>query len=122
MLPIVKMLATISIATTIWLAPLSDTDGAELVSTVANVLISADSTYGGCMASFAVDPATVVPGCKPWWLTFSCTGDFTDPVRGYRMLDQVQLAWATRKRVRLHFDDLRKHNGYCFVYRLDLLP
>lgn len=95
---------------------------AELVTKVRYVLISADETYGGCMIGLADNPATVVPGCGGWWVSFSCSGDYTDPVRAYRMLDQAQLAWATGKRVKIIFDDSKLHGLYCFASRIDLLP
>ena len=78
------------------------------------------SDDGGCMAYLSEDPAGVLPACKNSWVTFSCTGTYTDPIRAYRMLDQAQLALATGKRVDVTIHDSKMHNGYCFASRINL--
>lgn len=87
---------------------------------VDSVLFSADDRWGGCMALLSEDPQTVRPSCASGWVTFSCTGDFTDRVRAYRMADQAQLALATGNRVFVMIDENKKHNGYCFASRIDV--
>lgn len=94
---------------------------ATVLAHVQSVMVTADSTFGGCMAKLSVDPSAELPGCNRGWVTFSCTGDFADPVRAYRLLDQAQLALAARKQFRVYFTDDQKHNGFCFVYRADVL-
>ena len=37
------------------------------------------------------------------------------------MYDSAQLAFVTGRRVRVWVDDTRKHNGFCFVTRIDVL-
>lgn len=91
-----------------------------LTARVDSVLFSADDRWGGCMALLSVDPQTVRPSCAPGWVTFSCTGDFTDRVRAYRMADQAQLALATGKTVFVIIEENKKHNGYCFASRIDV--
>jgi len=92
----------------------------QVVGNVYGVLMYADATFGGCMAYVLPSPDTVLPGCPSGWVTFSCSGDFTDSVRAYRMVDQAQLALATGKQVYVEFRDDLKHNGYCFAYRIDV--
>ena len=92
-----------------------------VVANVNRVLMAGDATYGGCMALLSANPQTVLPGCNTWWVTFSCSGDFTDPVRAYRMVDVAELALATGKQVQVYFRDDMKHNSYCFVYRIDVV-
>jgi len=87
---------------------------------VGKVLMSADDTWGGCMAALYDNPANVLPGCRGGWVTFSCSGDFTDRVRAYRMVDQAQIAVATGNLVSLWIQDDKKHNGYCFANRIDV--
>jgi hypothetical protein len=96
-------------------------DSGSLVGYVQRVLTTSNSDYGGCMAALTVDPQSIVPGCQSMWVTFSCSGDFTDPLRAYRMLDMAQLAWATQKPVYIQFRDDQKHNGYCFSDRIDVM-
>jgi hypothetical protein len=88
---------------------------------VNRVLLTGDATYGGCMAALSVNPQTVLPDCQTWWVTFSCSGDFTDRVRAYRMVDVAELALAAGKQVQVWFRDDMKHNGFCFVHRIDVL-
>ena len=88
---------------------------------INRTLVVGSDLYGGCMAATGVDPATLLPGCARNWVTFSCTGDFADPVQAYRMLDQAQLALATDKTVMLEVRDSQKHNGYCYASRIDVI-
>jgi hypothetical protein len=88
---------------------------------VTRVLITGDPTFGGCMAALSVNPQSVLGGCGAWWVSFSCTGDYTDRVSAYRMADQAQLALADSKQVQVFFRDTQKHNGYCFASRIDVL-
>jgi hypothetical protein len=92
-----------------------------VVANVNRVLIAADDRWGGCMAALSVNPQSVLPSCGSSWVTFSCTGDFMDRVRAYRMLDAAELALATGKRVNVWFRDDKMHNGYCLADRLDVL-
>ncbi len=103
--------------------PNSSVLAAEAVVTaqINRVLISADSTYGGCMAALSSNPQNLLPACLADWVSFSCSGHFTDAVRGFRMLDQAQLALATNKSVMVVVDDSRRHNGYCFASRIDVI-
>ncbi len=72
-------------------SPLALAGSASVVANVTRVLVIASDTFGGCMAQLSVDPQSVLPLCAKNWVTFSCTGTFTEPVRAYRMLDQAQL-------------------------------
>lgn len=96
-------------------------DSGSVTTYVNRVLMTGDSTWGGCMAALSVDPQTVLPNCQTWWVTFSCSGDFTDPVRAYRMVDVAELALATGKQVQVWFQDDKKHNTYCFANRIDVI-
>ena len=103
------------------LTPLAVADTGSLVASVTRTKVTADATFGGCMAMLSVDPASILPLCAASWVTFSCSGDFTDQVRAYHMLDQAQLALAANKKVLVRFTDTSLHNGYCFANRIDVL-
>lgn len=94
---------------------------AEFEARVLRILLTADERLGGCMALLSVSPASVLPGCGDGWVTFSCSGQFTDNVRAYRMLDQAQLALATNRTIMVSITDQQQHDGFCFVTRIDLL-
>lgn len=91
----------------------------KLTAKVDRVLHMSDDTYGGCMAFVSVDPATVGLNCKNW-VSFSCSGDFTSKDNAYRMFDMSQMALALNKNVQVFVNDAKKHNGYCFVERIDV--
>ena len=93
---------------------------ASVTAQITRVLLTSNDNYGGCMAKLSADPAIELPACKPSWLSFSCTGDFTDAVRAYRMLDQAQLAIATGNQVEIWYTDSSLHNGYCVATRIDM--
>ncbi len=78
--------------------------------------------YGGCMAYLAVPvgSATNSPNCPGNWVAFSCDGTYTSKDTAQMMLDQAQLAWATKRMVLVYVDDTRLHNGYCFANRIDV--
>ena len=88
---------------------------------VNRVLMMGDERYGGCMAALSVSPQSVLPSCGGGWVSFSCTGDFAEPVQAYRMVDQAQLALTTNKRVLVEIHDDKKHNGYCYASRIDII-
>ena len=102
-------------------SPLALAGSASVVANVTRVLVIASDTFGGCMAQLSVDPQSVLPLCAKNWVTFSCTGDFTEPVRAYRMLDQAQLALAANKKVWVQVVDTSQHNGYCMASRIDVI-
>ena len=93
----------------------------SVLAHVNRVLLSNDNRWGGCMANLSVDPNTRLASCGREWVTFSCSGHFTDPVRAYRSVDVAELALATGKRVIVYFRDTEKHNGYCFADRIDIV-
>jgi len=53
---------------------------AALNGKVDRVMIQNDGGFGGCMAQLSANPQAALPACGAGWVTFSCTGDFTDPV------------------------------------------
>jgi hypothetical protein len=102
-------------------ATASQADTGSLTAFVEKTMVTADASRGGCMMALSADPASVLPACKKTWVTFSCDGTYTDPVRAFRMLDQAQLAIATGMKVQISFTDEKTHDGFCFVERMKLI-
>ena len=96
-------------------------DTANLTAFVEKTMVTSDSARGGCMAALSEDPAAALPACKKTWVTFSCDGTYTDPVRAYRMLDQAQLALATGLKVQVTLTDASMHDGFCFAERIKVM-
>ena len=88
---------------------------------VRKTLTVADDRWGGCMVALSVSPADKGLDCPaPAWVTFSCSGEHTSKSKALRMYDSAQLAFVTGRTVRVDVDDSKKHNGYCFVSRIDV--
>ena len=90
---------------------------------ITRTLAATDDAFGGCMAALDVAPSESGLDCPAGnkWVTFSCTGEHTTASDALRMYDSAQLAFITGRRVRVWVDDTRKHNGFCFVTRIDVL-
>ena len=94
-----------------------------VVANVTQTLVAAGSTWGGCMARLSESPAEEGLDCPAGgnWVTFSCTGEYTSKTAAFQMFDSAQLAFVAGHPVKVFVDDQRRHNGYCFVSRLDVL-
>ena len=94
---------------------------AEVVAEVRRTLTVADERFGGCMVLLSVSPSEKGLDCpESRWVTFSCTGTYTSKSNALRMYDSAQLAFVTGRTVRVWVDDTKKHNGHCFVDRIDV--
>ena len=94
----------------------------EIVAEVRRTLTVADDRFGGCMVALSVSPADKALDCPTSkWVTFSCTGTHTSKSSALRMYDSAQLAFVTGREVRVWVDDTKKHNGHCFVSRIDVM-
>ena len=103
--------------------PLSQATIVSIDTRITRTLAAADGSFGGCMAALDVAPSDSGLNCPVGsrWVTFSCTGEHTATSDALRMFDSAQLAFVTGRKVRVWVDDTRKHNGHCFVTRIDVL-
>ena len=93
----------------------------QVVAEVRRTLAVADDNFGGCMVALSVSPSDKGLDCPTSkWVTFSCSGVHTSKSNALRMYDSALLAFATGRTVRVWVDDTRKHNGHCFVSRIDV--
>ena len=77
---------------------------------------------GRLQAALAVSPSdSGLNGTVGKWVTFSCTGEPTSKSSAMRLYDSAQLAFVRGRTVRIWVDDTKKHNGYCFASRIDVL-
>ena len=80
--------------------------------------------FGGCMAQMSFAAGAPRPSgslnCRDGWVTFSCSGNHTSKSNAMRLLDSAQLAFVTGRKVQVYVDDARKHNNWCFAYRIDV--
>ena len=89
---------------------------------VTRILAGEDTKFGGCMAALSVRPSSEGLDCNAGsWVTFDCAGEYVSKSAALRMFDAAQMAFLTERKVRVHVDDSRKHNGHCLVTRIDVL-
>lgn len=96
-------------------------DTATITAFVEKTQVNSGAFRGGCLVSLSEDPADSLPACRPEWVTFSCDGTYTDPVRAYRMLDQAQLALATGMQVQVFVTDAKMQDGVCVATRIKVM-
>ncbi len=94
---------------------------ANLTTTVTR-LLSHETAFGGCMARLAVTTNSTGLDCRGFWVSFDCTGNFASLSAANRNYELAQIALLTDATVMVSMDDARKHNGYCYVRRIDLFP
>lgn len=100
----------------------SDAVTKGVIVDIVRTLVVDDGRFGGCMVFTDVTFVQEGLDCNSNWVSFSCSGDFTSKDVGYRMFDSAQLAFVLGNRVLLVIDDTKKHNGYCYANRIDVLP
>lgn len=89
---------------------------------ITRTLAAEEPRYGGCMAALSVNPLNEGLDCPASsWVTFDCVGKYVTRSAAMRMFDSAQMAFLTERKVRVHVDDSRKHNGFCLVTRIDVL-
>lgn len=114
-----QMIAGGLISALLFASPAAWSATAVITAKVTKTLVDSVN-FGGCMAALSVNAPSSV-SCKTTWVTFSCTGDFSDIVLAYQKLDQAKLALTTNRSVSVTVDDSKKHSGYCFASRIDVL-
>ena len=84
------------------------------------VLVS--DNFSGCMAKLNVNIRQETGlDCAGDYVTFSCTGTFVRKDLAYLMFNQANMAMALGLRVSIKIDDSRKHGGFCFDNRVDVI-
>jgi len=86
---------------------------------VIEVLVTKDSTYGGCMVKVSASVSGAGLNCpNNNYVSFSCSGDFHSKEEALRMFDLALMAKALNHNVNFRVTDTQKHNGFCTVVRV----
>lgn len=93
----------------------------ETVTTKVTKVLVDDTNFGQCMVQLDVPINNIGLECKSNWVTFSCSGDFSSKDIAYHKFENAQISLVLGKKVKIYVDDTKKHNGYCYAYRVDLL-
>ena len=95
---------------------------ARMSAGVMRTLASEDGSYGGCMAQLSESIAEATGlDCPGRWVAFSCSGEHVSKAEAMRLYDAAQLAFVSGRQAMVRLDDARKHDGYCFAPRIDVL-
>lgn len=91
-----------------------------LTAKVVRILID-DTSYGQCMVYLdkAINTASNSPDCPSKWVSLSCDGTYNSKDIAYRKLDIAQKSEITQQDMRIYVDDTKKHNGFCYAFRVD---
>lgn len=103
-------LASVSYAATVYIQ-----------ANVVRTLVADQDRWGGCMILIDHNLSEDGLDCPSRWVSFSCNGTFTTKDVAYRMFDSAQMAAALGKEVLIEVNDTKKHNGYCYGSRIDVL-
>lgn len=114
-----KLLITLAIASMACSSPLFAAK-AYTTATVTSVVLD-DDKYGQCMVRLSQSISQSGLDCPSNWVSFSCSGDFNPKDMAYHKLETAQMSLLLGKEIRIYVDDAKKHNGYCYGYRVDLL-
>ena len=116
-----KHMTALSMATLMGLTSASSATTVYVTASVERTLIADQDRWGGCMILLDKQPSDYGLDCPSRWVSFSCNGTFTTKDVAYRMFDSAQMAAALGKRLVVEVDVTRKHNGYCYGSRVDVL-
>ena len=86
--------------------------------TAIETLLVETERYGACMIYTSSSPTI---NCPANWISLDCTASFHSKEESRRFWDTAQLAFAMERRIYVVINDLKKHNGYCVLERLDIL-
>lgn len=122
------MLKKAKLASTLLLMSISTNLWAEtgyIEAHVTRTSVSDRGIWGGCMALLDKEIATESSAqlnCPGRWISFSCDGTYNGKDIAYRKLDIAQRAEITGKNIVASIDDTKKHNGYCYAWRVQSTP
>ena len=94
---------------------------AKVKGYITKTIVADDGRWGGCMVNVDIRLSDLGLDCPKKSVSFSCSGVFTEKDVAYRMFDQAQMAFAMERKVEIYVDDTKKHNGYCYANRINVL-
>lgn len=101
--------------------PASFAATAKVKGFVTKTVVADEGRWGGCMVSIDQKLEESFLDCPGKWVSFSCSGVFTEKDIAYRMFDQAQMAFSLGRKVEIYVDDTKKHNNYCYGNRINVL-
>ncbi|MCY3814640.1 MAG: hypothetical protein OXH15_22910 [Gammaproteobacteria bacterium] len=112
----------------VFVVPASHAATAKITAKALRTLATDGDRFGGCMVQLnrnvavlaANLPDPVVLNCPGSWVTFSCSGIHTTKEASARMFDSAKMGFELDKPLILEVTDEKKHQGHCYVRRIDV--
>ena len=117
-----KIILTVVVCSLSLLSTSAFSQSGALQAKVTRTLIH-DKYFGKCMAHLdkMANTASNAPDCPSNWVSFSCDGTYNSKDIAYRKLDIAQKTEITDGEIIISVDDTKKHNGHCYVDRIESL-
>lgn len=116
-----KHFVLLSIAILMALVPASYAATTKVRGFITKTVVADEGRWGGCMIRINQLLADSGLDCRSKWVSFSCSGVFTEKDIAYRMFDQAQMAFALGREIEVYVDDTKKHKDYCYANRVNVL-
>ena len=101
--------------------PAAGTASVRVKAVVNGTLTTADRRFGGCMASLNTLLQETGLDCPGRWVTFSCIGVHNSREAAARLFAAARTAFRTGRTALLEVTDEKKHHGWCYAARVDVL-
>lgn len=90
---------------------------------ITRTLVAADNKYGGCMIASKWNIMEEIGlNCNHRWVSLGCSSNVISEEDGDKMWRSARIAFFMEQEIILWIDDEIKHNGFCTVVRLDIVP
>ena len=99
----------------------SETNAVRLTTKINGTLTTADHRFGGCMVALDRPLRDAALDCPGSWITLSCSGVHGSAEAARRKFQFARDAFRTGRTVVVEVTDEKKHHGWCYGQRLDVL-
>lgn len=93
----------------------------RLTARIHGTLTTADRRFGGCMVALDRPLRDAALDCPGSWITLSCSGVHGSAEAARRKFQFARDAFRTGRTVLVEVTDEKKHHGWCYGQRLDVL-
>ena len=99
----------------------SDAPLVPVKAKVTGTLTTVDQRFGGCMVALDRPLADTALNCPGRWITLSCSGVHSSVDDALRKFESARTAFQTGRAVLVEVTDAKKHQGWCYGQRVDVL-
>ena len=95
----------------------------SMYTSITRMLATANGGYGGCMiaSKWNIMEETGL-NCNQKWVSLGCSSSVISEEDGKTMWRSAKIAFFMEQEIIIWVNDEIKHNGFCTVVRIDVLP